>query len=127
MSSKASRNNSPPKAPSSPPKAQSPPKTQPKAQSPPKAQQAPKPAEKPQPVAPKGKAPEPPKQKAPEPPKKPVKVPQTPKKGNFDAKSFAKNGVTEEEVIAAKNAFDLFDSDQGGTVDIRGTFIFRQN
>jgi Ca2+-binding EF-hand superfamily protein len=29
--------------------------------------------------------------------------------------------VTEEEVVAAKTAFDLFDSDQGGSVDIKGT------
>lgn len=40
----------------------------------------------------------------------------------FDAKSFVKNGVTEEEVVAIKAAFDLFDSDQGGSVDIKGNF-----
>lgn len=45
-----------------------------------------------QPVSPpKAKAPEPSKGKAPAP-----KAPEPPKKGNFDAKSYAKNGVTEE-------------------------------
>lgn len=44
-----------------------------------------------------------------------------PLKAGFDAKAYAKNGVSEEEVTAAKSAFDLFDSDQGGSVDIKGT------
>lgn len=52
-----------------------------------------------------------------------AKVPEPSKKSNFDAKAYAKNGVTEEEVLAAKTAFDLFDSDQGGSVDIKGTYI----
>lgn len=46
--------------------------------------------------------------------------PPAPSKAGFDAKAWAKNGVTEEEVTAAKTAFDLFDSDQGGSVDIKG-------
>ena len=47
-----------------------------------------------------------------------------PSKAAFDPKAWAKNGVTEEDVLAAKIAFDLFDSDQGGSVDIKGiTFI----
>lgn len=48
-----------------------------------------------------------------------------PAKPGFDPKAYAKNGVSEEEVIAIKLAFDLFDSDQGGSVDIKGnpTFI----
>lgn len=50
-----------------------------------------------------------------------AKAPEPPKKAGFDAKSWAKNGVTEEEVTVAKTAFDLFDSDQGGSVDIKGT------
>ena len=54
-------------------------------------------------------------------PAQPVKVqPPAPAKSGFDAKQWAKNGVTEEEVTAAKTAFDLFDSDQGGSVDIKG-------
>jgi hypothetical protein len=52
----------------------------------------------------------------------PVKTTPAPQKG-FDPKAFAKNGVTEEEVAAAKASFDLFDSDQGGTVDIKGTSL----
>lgn len=42
-------------------------------------------------------------------------------KGAFDAKAWAKGGVTEDDVAQAKAAFDLFDSDQGGSVDINGT------
>ena len=41
----------------------------------------------------------------------------------FDAKAWAKNGVSEDEVQSAKQAFDLFDTDQGGTVDIKGTDV----
>ncbi len=50
-----------------------------------------------------------------------AKAPEPPKKAGFDAKAWAKNGVSEEEVTVAKTAFDLFDSDQGGSVDIKGT------
>lgn len=54
-------------------------------------------------------------------PTQPAKTqPPAPAKAGFDPKSWAKNGVTEEEVTAAKTAFDLFDSDQGGSVDIKG-------
>ena len=42
-------------------------------------------------------------------------------KQGFDAKKWAVNGVSEEEVLEAKRSFDLFDSDQGGSVDINGT------
>jgi Ca2+-binding EF-hand superfamily protein len=54
-------------------------------------------------------------------------APAVPAKGKFDAKSYAKNGVTEEEVTACKQAFDLFDSDQGGSVDIKGNHKLTQN
>jgi len=47
-------------------------------------------------------------------------APPAPAKQGFDPKAFAKNGVSEEEVVAVKTAFDLFDSDQGGSVDIKG-------
>lgn len=50
-------------------------------------------------------------------------APAPPAKAGFDPKAYAKNGVTEEEVLAAKTAFDLFDSDQGGSVDIKGTIL----
>lgn len=51
-----------------------------------------------------------------------VKAPEPVKKNAFDPKAFAKNGVTEEEVTVVKQAFDLFDTDQGGSVDIKGIF-----
>ena len=51
-----------------------------------------------------------------------AKAPEPAKKGGaFDAKAWAKNGVSEDDVTQAKAAFDLFDSDQGGSVDINGT------
>lgn len=43
-----------------------------------------------------------------------------PAKSGFDPKAYAKNGVSEEEVLVIKTAFDLFDTDQGGSVDIKG-------
>jgi hypothetical protein len=126
MSSKQAGRSSSPNQPASPGKSDikksSPPAKQPT--SPPKGKA-------PEPVPAKGKAPEPVKPKAPEPVKAKTtsqqKIPEPAKKGAFDAKAYAKNGVSEEEVIAAKHAFDLFDSDQGGTVDIKGTSFFIQN
>lgn len=47
-------------------------------------------------------------------------VPPPPAKGKFDAKAYAKNGLSEDEVNQIKQAFDLFDSDQGGSIDIKG-------
>jgi Ca2+-binding EF-hand superfamily protein len=43
-----------------------------------------------------------------------------PAKSQFNAKAYAKDGVSEEEVNAIKTAFDLFDTDQGGSIDIKG-------
>ena len=51
----------------------------------------------------------------------------SPAKAGFDAKAFAKNGVTEDDVTQAKAAFDLFDSDQGGSVDINGSSFAMQS
>ena len=48
-------------------------------------------------------------------------------KGGFDAKAYAKNGISEEEVASCKAAFDLFDTDQGGSVDIKGISVLTQN
>lgn len=48
-----------------------------------------------------------------------VAPPPPPAKGTFDPKQWAKNGVSEEEVISCKTAFDLFDSDQGGSIDLK--------
>lgn len=112
-------------APAPPAKAKAPEPQKPKAPEPTKAPEPPK-AKVPEP--PKVKAPEPQKPKAPEPApaKKPTsssKIPEPPKKSGFDSKHYATNGVTEEEVTVAKIAFDLFDTDQGGSVDIKGTFL----
>jgi centrin-1 len=38
------------------------------------------------------------------------------KKG-FNAKSYERPGLTEEEVLEIKEAFDLFDTDGGGSID----------
>ena len=53
--------------------------------------------------------------------------PPVPAKGKFDPKAYAKNGVSEEEVTAIKTAFDLFDTDQGGSIDIKGNKQLIQN
>ena len=54
-------------------------------------------------------------------------TPQPPAKSGFDPKAYAKNGVSEEEVNTVKAAFDLFDTDQGGSVDIKGKTNTIQN
>ena len=46
-------------------------------------------------------------------------------KGKFDAKAWAKDGVSEDEVTQIKTAFDLFDSDAGGTIDIKGISLLK--
>ena len=51
-------------------------------------------------------------------------APPAPVKGAFNPKDYAKNGISEDEVIVVKQAFDLFDTDQGGSVDIKGIFGF---
>lgn len=68
--------------------------------------------------------PEPPKTGKPAPqavdPKAAKGSPVKPTSTAFDPKKYAKQGVTEEEVTAIKTAFDLFDTDQGGSIDIKG-------
>ena len=54
-------------------------------------------------------------------------APPAPAKGSFDPKAYAKNGVSEEEVVGIKAAFDLFDTDQGGSIDIKGILFSSQN
>lgn len=49
--------------------------------------------------------------------KKPVGGQQK-KKEEFDPKKFEKNGLTEDEVMEIKEAFDLFDSDKSGEIDV---------
>ena len=59
-------------------------------------------------------------------PAKNVPAPAPTSKG-FDPKRYASNTVPEDEVTNIKAAFDLFDSDQGGSVDIKGTTNNIQN
>lgn len=40
-----------------------------------------------------------------------------PKKNEFNPKNYEKNGLTEDEVMEIKEAFDLFDSDKSGEID----------
>ena len=42
----------------------------------------------------------------------------------FNAKDFATEYCTAEEVLEIKRAFDLFDRDLGGAIDPRGIFHF---
>ena len=44
-------------------------------------------------------------------------VSNAPRGGNFDTKNYEKNGLTEDEVLEIKEAFDLFDTDHSGTID----------
>lgn len=46
-----------------------------------------------------------------------------PKSKQFNAKAFERPGLTEEEVLEIKEAFDLFDTDGGGSIDPKGTLI----
>ena len=60
--------------------------------------------------------------------KKGAKVAASPAKGKgFNAGDYVKNGITEAEVLEYKQAFDLFDTDQGGSIDTKGThFIYTE-
>jgi len=55
------------------------------------------------------------------------KIAAAPTKNAFDPKTYVKGTITEEEVVAIKTAFDLFDTDQGGSIDIKGISTFTQN
>ena len=39
-------------------------------------------------------------------------------KNAFDTKNYEKNGLTEDEVLEIKEAFDLFDTDKSGEIDV---------
>ena len=54
-----------------------------------------------------------------------VKAAPTSAKGGFQASAYAKDGVSEDEVNNIKQAFDLFDTDQGGSIDIKGMSFLR--
>lgn len=43
------------------------------------------------------------------------------KSKQFNPKAFERPGLTEEEVLEIKEAFDLFDTDGGGSIDPKGT------
>jgi hypothetical protein len=45
------------------------------------------------------------------------------KSKQFNAKAFERPGLTEEEVLEIKEAFDLFDTDGGGSIDPKGMLI----
>ncbi len=48
-------------------------------------------------------------------------VPATKVAKAFNAASYVKPGVTEADILTYKTAFDLFDTDQGGSVDANCT------
>ena len=41
-----------------------------------------------------------------------------PAKSTFDTKNYEQNGLTEDEVLEIREAFDLFDSDKSGEIDV---------
>ena len=45
----------------------------------------------------------------------------------FNAKAYERPGLTEEEVLEIKEAFDLFDTDGGGSIDPKGIPPLIQN
>ena len=45
----------------------------------------------------------------------------------FNAKAFERPGLTEEEVLEIKEAFDLFDTDGGGSIDPKGNIYLIKN
>jgi len=46
-----------------------------------------------------------------------MKKPTGGRRGDFNPKLYEKNGLTEDEVLEIKEAFDLFDSDKSGQID----------
>ena len=42
----------------------------------------------------------------------------TTSKATFETKTYEKNGLTEDEVMEIKEAFDLFDTDKSGEIDV---------
>ncbi len=45
----------------------------------------------------------------------------------FDPTKFVRPGVSAEEIVDIKSAFDLFDTDQGGSIDTNCKFELNQN
>ena len=115
MSKRASYNAPQPGRSQSPPAKQSPAKQSPPSkvpQSPPKNTQPP--AKNTQPPA--KTQPSKPAQK---------EAPKSVAKGSFDPSPWVKQGHAEETVVEIKNAFDLFDTDQGGSIDTKGILFFK--
>ena len=51
----------------------------------------------------------------------------TGKSKQFNAKAYERPGLTEEEVLEIKEAFDLFDTDGGGSIDPKCTHASIKN
>lgn len=51
----------------------------------------------------------------------------TAKSANFNAKSYVKPGLSEDEVIEIKDSFDLFDIEKSGSIDPKCTVVMTQN
>ena len=49
-------------------------------------------------------------------------VPKSTPSSKFNAAAYVRPGLSEAEVVEIKHAFDLFDTDQGGSVDLKGIF-----
>ena len=47
-----------------------------------------------------------------------------PGKAGFNAADYVRPGLSEAEVAEIKHAFDLFDTDQGGSIDTKGISPF---
>ena len=43
-----------------------------------------------------------------------------PSKSKFNASAYVRPGLSEDQVNEIKHAFDLFDTDQGGSIDTKG-------
>ena len=57
-----------------------------------------------------------------------TKAPLPPAQGKgFHPANYVRPGVTEQEVVDIKNAFDLFDTDQGGSIDTNCNIDLIQN
>lgn len=50
-----------------------------------------------------------------------------PAQGKFNHAHYVRPGLSEAEIIEIKNAFDLFDTDQGGSIDTNCTYYLMQN
>jgi hypothetical protein len=57
----------------------------------------------------------------------PAPAPPAPTSKIFNAASYVKPGLSQAEVEEIKAAFDLFDTDQGGSIDTKGTLCLTQN